>query len=74
MNWLLVISVVLIVVGCAFSILRDPSTIDYCKMSVSDGRKDSYAKGVVLMYRTGQILAAIGTVLLIITTILISLK
>lgn len=71
MTLLLVISVFMIVTGSAFSILRDPSTIDYCKTIVKDGRRDSHAQNVVAMYKIGSWLAAVGLVMLsIVATIM----
>jgi hypothetical protein len=72
MNWLLAISILLIIIGCAFSILRDPQTIDYCRTIVQDGRKDTYARNVMALYYSGLVTAVVGTLLLIFTTVLIA--
>ena len=71
MSWLFIISVLLIIVGAAFSILRDPQTIDYCRTIVHDGRKDDYARNVIAMHTIGLVSMGIGTVLLLIAIFLL---
>lgn len=74
MTWLLAISVVLIILGSAFSILRDPNTIDYCRTIVEDGRNDSYARNVMTLYKSGVIIAVVGMIMLCVTTVILALE
>jgi hypothetical protein len=74
MLWLFVISSLMIVVGAAFSILRNPQTLDYCRTMVNDGRKDDYAKNVVVMYNAGLAVLIAGAVLLIVLVAVALLK
>ena len=67
-----IISVVMIIVGAAFSILRDPQTIDYCRTIVRDERKDDYAHNVMALYKAGIIMMIVGAVLLILSLVLIA--
>jgi di/tricarboxylate transporter len=74
MSWLFVISLILIIVGAAFSILRDPQTIDYCRTIVNDERKDDYAHNVMALYKAGIIMLIVGAVLLVVAIVLIAEK
>jgi len=61
----------MIVIGCACSILRSPQTIDYCRTIVEDGRKDTYARNVMTMYKIGLVVALLGFILMLASTFLI---
>jgi hypothetical protein len=74
MSWLFVISLLLIIVGAAFSVLRDPQTIDYCRTIVNDRRKDDYAQNVMALYKAGMTMLITGTVLLVIALVLLAEK
>jgi len=74
MSWLFVISLVLIIVGAAFSILRDPQTIDYCRTIVDDERKDDYAQNVMALYKAGIIMMITGAILLVTAIVLFAEK
>jgi hypothetical protein len=71
MSWLFVISILLIIVGASFSILRDPQTIDYCRTIVRDGRKDDYARNIMAMHTAGLVMMSVGLLLLIASVILV---
>jgi hypothetical protein len=70
MSWLFLISLFLVIVGAAFSILRDPRTIDYCRTIVNDKREDDYAHNVMALYKTGLIMLVIGAILLVVAFVL----
>jgi len=74
MSWLFVISLVLIIVGSAFSILRDPQTIDYCRTIVEDKRKDDYAHNVMALYKAGMIMLITGVVLIVTALVFLAEK
>jgi len=74
MIWLLVLSVSLIIVGSALSVLRDSQTIDYCNTIVQDGRNDEYAKNVMALYKSGLVMAGIGLCMLVIITIMMAIE
>jgi hypothetical protein len=74
MTWLLVIAVSMIVIGCAFSILRDPQIVDYCRTIVEDGRKDTYARNVMALYTSGLCMACAGLCMLVVATIIMVLQ
>jgi hypothetical protein len=64
MIWLFAISSLMVVVGAAFSILRNPQTLDYCRTIVNDGRKDDYARNVIARYNAGLTVLILGAILL----------
>ena len=74
MIWVFVISFIMIVTGAAFSILRNPQTLDYCKTIVSDGRKDDYARTFVARYKAGLAVMLAGVVLLITASIYVLMR
>ena len=70
MSWLFVISILMIIVGASFSVLRNPQTIDYCRTIVQDGRKDDYAHNIMAMHTTGLVMMGVGVLLLIASIVL----
>ena len=74
MSWLFLISLILVIVGAAFSILRDPQTIDYCRTIVNDKREDNYAHNVMALYKAGLVMMTTGAVLLLVSFVLFAEK
>lgn len=74
MMWIFAISSLMIVLGAAFSILRNPQTLDYCRTIVNDGRKDDYAKNVVVMYKAGLVVLILGAVILVSSLVYVLVK
>jgi hypothetical protein len=67
MIWFFAASSLMIVIGAAFSVLRNPQTLDYCRTLINDGRKDDRARVTIALYKAGLTVLLLGTVLLLST-------
>lgn len=67
MLWFFAASSLMIVLGAAFSVLRNPQTLDYCRTLVNDGRKDDRARMTITLYKAGLTVFLVGILMLVAT-------